>query len=197
MELQEQQEVGKSSVSEIIKINLNAELLDADKIAKELAYKNSKYLVEIVSSFGDEILNVDKTLNRQALANIIYNDITGKNELDKITFKFVCQKIEDEIKRIKTENICEYILIDAPLLLEANLNEKCDYIISIIANKEVKVSRICARDNITKEIAIKRLNIQKDDEYYISKADFVIENNGDKKSLNKKVNEICKKIQNI
>lgn len=144
--------------------------------------------------FGDRVLDNNK-LNREELANIIYNDMNAKNNLDKLTFKFVCEEIEQKVDYIKKNSNCEYILIDAPLLIESNLNKKCNIVISVIASKEIKISRICQRDKISKEIANKRLNIQKNDEYYISNSSFTIKNDND--NLDNQINELCMKIKYI
>ena len=62
-------------------------------------------------------------------------------------------------------------------MFESGLNRYCDYVIALIANRNLKIKRICKRDNIDEKTAQSRLNIQKEDSYYIKKADFVIENN--------------------
>lgn len=154
--------------------------------------KPTEYLSQIVSVFGEEILNQDNTLNRQHLASIIYNDKKAKEELDRLTFKFVCEKIEDKIEAFKNKDNIEFIFIDAPLLIESGLEQICDYIIAVIADKQIKISRICDRDNIDIQTAIKRLSIQNDDQYYISKSNFVITNNGN--DLEQQVKNICNKL---
>ena len=66
--------------------------------------------------------------------------------------------------------------------------------IAVIAKKDLKIARICKRDNITEELANKRLEIQQNDEYYYSKANFVIENN-EENNIDEKIKEICMKIK--
>lgn len=189
MELQEIQEHGKSTIcEEFLKIT-NSKLIDADKIAKSLDYPESKYLKEIENLFGREVINIDGTLNRKKLGDIIYNNLKKKNELDKITFKYVVKETEKELEKLSKENI-DYILIDAPLLFEAKIDKKCDYVISVTANKQEKINRILARDNLTEEIANNRLSVQKDDDFFKLNSDFIIENNGTKKEIREKVERI-------
>lgn len=148
--------------------------------------------MEIIKLFGDNIVNIDGSLNRKALAEIIYEDFESKEKLDKLTFNFVCKEIKDQIQLLNTKT--KYALIDAPLLFESNLDEICDIIIAVIADKKEKITRICLRDKVSEEIANKRLNIQQEDSYYISKSDYVIENNNEYKTK-EKVKEICDKIK--
>lgn len=174
---------------------MKAKIINADNIAKDLTLKPTEYLSEIVSVFGEKILKEDKTLDRKALASIIYNDRNSKEELDKITFKFVCKEIEEEIEELKNQDNIEFILIDAPLLIESGLETICDCVIAVIADKQIKINRICSRDNIDVETANKRLSIQNDDQYYISKSNFVIINNNEN-CLEEQVKKICNKLIN-
>lgn len=187
---------GKSTICAKLNEYLHANILDADKIAKKICFKNSQYLREIVQEFGQVVLLENGELNRKALSDIIYNNFSAKKKLDKITFKHVCGKIVEEIKENSLKENIEYIIIDAPLLFEAELDKICNLVISVIAKKDQKIARICKRDNISKEIAEKRLEIQQEDSYYISKSDFVIENN-DENNIDEKIEEICNKITNI
>lgn len=172
---------------------LKVEIINADKIAKDLTSEHSEYLSQIVRVFGEKILKQDNTLDRKALASIIYNDIKCKEELDKLTFEFVCKKIENEIEVLRNQNNIEIVLIDAPLLIESGLEKICDCVIAVIADKQIKINRICARDNIDIETANKRLSIQNNDKFYISKSNFVITNNSEN-GLEEQVEKICNKL---
>ena len=87
----------------------------------------------------------------------------------------------------------KFAIIDAPLLFESGLNKCCDYVISLIADFDLKVRRICKRDNIDEETAKSRLNIQNEDAFYIEKSDFVI-HNSENSDLNKEIEKIFKEI---
>ena len=69
------------------------------------------------------------------------------------------------------------MVLDAPLLFESGLDENCTAVIGLTAPFEVKVERIVKRDGISEETAYSRINIQAKDEFYLNKADVVIENN--------------------
>ena len=81
----------------------------------------------------------------------------------------------------------ELIVIDAPLLFESELDKICDFVIGVVADEELKIERICKRDNISKEDAIKRLKIQKNNDFIIRNADYIIENNSDIQNLKDKL----------
>ncbi len=178
---------GKTTVCSILKEKYNVYIIDADKTAKELAKKGSSYLKAIVEHFGKEIIDEDGELKRKKLAKLIYENDDKRNTLNELTFQYVVKEIKEEIRRNNNRSI---IVIDAPLLFESNLNNICDLVIGIIANEENKIHRICSRDNISEEIAEKRLKIQKNNNYIKEKSDYIIYNNSTIKNLEKEIEEI-------
>ena len=151
------------------------ETINADNVAKELSTYGTNYYKEIVELFGENILQENKEFNRPVLASIIFKDDKKREELNEITFKHVVQETRDRINKSKSE----IILIDAPLLIESKLNNICDIVVSVIADKEKRIERICKRDNIDKQRAIERINAQPFDDFYIKNSNYVIINNND------------------
>lgn len=178
---------GKSEISKILSQKINAKIIDADKIVRKIAEPGNKYYEKQVELFGKEIL-INNKLNRKKIAEIIYNNSGKREELNKLTYKYVVDEIKNEIKNMAEKNV----IIDAPLLFESGLNKICDFTIGVIAKKSIKIERICKRDNIDKSVAEARLNIQENDEFYIKNADYIVENNGNLDEINWE--EICTKI---
>ena len=183
---------GKSTVSKMINENYNAKIIDADRIAKEMAKNNSEYLQAIRQTFGEDIVK-NNELDRKRLADIVFSNKTEKEKLDSLTFEYVVKEIKSELEANQKLNY-EYIILDVPLLFESKLDEMCDYIIGVIAPKTEKIKRICKRDNLSEEKALQRLNNQENDEFYIKKCDFIIEN-VDNEKTKKRVNEIILNLQ--
>ena len=116
----------------------------------------------------------------------------AKNRLNELTFKYVTKEILNEVEKYRNQNE-NIVVIDAPLLFESKLNTYCNYVIAIVAEEELKVKRICKRDNIDPKTAISRLRIQHKNDFYSNKADFCIENN-ENCNLEFKVNQILDEI---
>ena len=165
---------GKTATSYILNQRADTQVIDADEIAKELNQIGTEYLKSIRNVFGDSFFFEDGNLNRKALANEIYTSKESLEKLNELTFEYVVKEIVSRLQKIKDKKI---VVIDAPLLFEAGLNKYCNYTISLIAEKELKVERICLRDNIDRQTALKRLSIQQNDEFYIKNSDFIIKNN--------------------
>lgn len=179
---------GKSYISNILLNRLkNSIIIDADKIAKQMSNIDTLYYKEIVSEFGEDILNETKEINRKKLATIIYNNKEKRELLNSITFKHVVEEIKNRINKNSNK---DYIILDVPLLFESNTNKICNLVIGVIAEKNIKIDRICKRDGINKNDAIKRINAQLSNEILKRKCDFIIENNGDIGKINKQLDKI-------
>ena len=177
---------GKSEVCKILVEKYNAELIDADQIAKKLSQKGTIYFNSIVESFGNEIIDQKGELNRKKLANIIYEDKKKREELNKLTFLYVVEDIKKMINKTKKK----IMIVDAPLLFESRLDQICDFVISIIADPEVKIERICKRDGITKQEAKKRLQAQAPNSFFIENSDYILWNNKEIEDVKKQIEEL-------
>ena len=183
---------GKTTVSKILSKELNAKIINADEVVKEMQKQGTKYYQKIAELFGKEILQEDGSLNRKKLAEIIFQDELKKEELDNLTYKYVVKEIKNQIKTAGEE----YIVIDAPLLIEGKLNEICNAVIAVVSCKEEQIRRICKRDNIGENEARIRVEAQKDNQFYKRNADYIIENNGGEydKFLGR-IRELVQKLQ--
>ncbi len=73
---------------------------------------------EIISYFGNDILDSDKNIDRKKLGNIVFNNKNKLNKLNEITHKYIIEKIENEIKKNVDSKEYKFVVIDAPLLIE-------------------------------------------------------------------------------
>lgn len=184
---------GKTTLSKILNEREDVKVINADKVVRELSVPGTEYLNAIKETFGQDVFLEDGNLNRKELARKIYNDNVARENLNKLTFNYVVKEIISRIISISSEEI-KFAIIDAPLLFESKLDRCCDYVIALVADYNLKVKRICKRDNIDEETAKSRLNIQNEDLFYTEKANFVI-HNGENSDLKAEIEKIFKEIQ--
>ena len=177
---------GKSTVCEILEEKYNMKIINADKIARELSKKGTRYIEDIIEKFGKNIVDENGELKRKKLAEIIYSDPVKREELNSCTFKYIKEEIEKQIRQTE-EN--KDIAIDAPLLFESGLDKICDKVIGVISKKELQLDRIVVRDNVDYEHANMRLEAQQNDEFYRKNCDIIIENDHDVEELKKQIKE--------
>ena len=176
---------GKSTFSFFLKKN-GFVILDADLIVNSLYKKNETFIEEVKKEFPFVFL--DGVLNKKKLSEHVFSNKEDLEKLALICNRFVLKILEDEIKKNKGRNI----VIDAPTLFESRVNLFCDKTVSVIAKKEKRLNRVVKRDNILKEIALKRFSCQPDDEFYIKNSDVFFVNDGDISFLEREMQKILK-----
>lgn len=168
---------GKTTVSTIIKNNTGCKVISADSMAKKLNNPGTEYYDETIKLFGTEILDENQKINRKKLASILFTQEELRKKMNEITAKYVGSEIKRIINAFKRKKENEIVVVDAPLLFECGLDSICDYIIAVVCEEDaLKVQRICNRDKIRTSQAKTRLKAQPSDEFYTSRANYVINN---------------------
>ena len=169
---------GKGEISKILRERYGFAVIDADKVYHDLVSFPSPCLEEIRVEFGDSVIDSEGSLNRHALGKIVFGEENTQRlaVLNGITHKYVVSEIKELIADYK-EKDCDCV-IDAPLLFEAKLDDECDFTVCVLADRELRAERISCRDKISIEDALLRISSQKNDEYYTSKSDYIISNDG-------------------
>lgn len=176
---------GKTTITKIME-NFGAEVVDADVVAREVVMEGQPALKEIENQW-ENVVDGGK-LNRKALAKIVFNDESQLHKLNSITHKYIIDLIKKKIKK----SCASVFVIDAIALFESGLSDLCDVTVCVIADKDTRINRIMARDNLTKLEAEERINAQKDDGFYIKNADHTIYNDDDECLLKEKIGRIIK-----
>lgn len=167
---------GKSTVAEILKQH-NMLIIDCDKIAHEIILKGNDAYIELINIFGENILDSSKQIDRKKLGNIVFKDKSKLNLLNECTHKHIVNKVKEVIKENSNNKDINAIVIDAPLLIEANLHTIVDEVWAVYADTDIRIQRLIKRDNITLEQAKERLQSQMSWVEMVTYADTIIYNN--------------------
>lgn len=167
---------GKSTVSNHF-ISKGFSVIDADLVAKEVVEPRTPGLARVVAHFGSKILSDNGELNRQALGEIIFNDKEKREALNDILHGEIENVINQKIDVFKREKM-DLIILDIPLLFEANYQAKCDEIMTVFVSHNTQVERLMKRDNINEETALARINSQMSLIDKALKSDIIIDNEG-------------------
>ena len=187
---------GKSTVCKLFAKNGFA-FINTDELYHALTKTPTPCLDDLVHEFGREILNEEfYSLNRKKLADIVFNNPEKLKKLNKIAHYHILRETEEIIASYPTGKYFG-VLVDAPLLFESGFDKKCDFVISVIADEDLRIKRITERDGISVEKATERIKNQATDEFLKKNSRFLIVNDGDFDALEKSVNEISEKIKNF
>lgn len=161
---------GKTVLSKIF-YQHGYEIINADKIVHEIYDTQPDCLQALVRCFGNAILMEEKILNRKKLGEIVFSNEDKLRALESIVYPFVLKEISI---RLKNKN---RVLLDAPTLFESGANSLCDFTIAVLADKRIRCKRIQNRDCLREDEAMSRIQAQKEDAFYHSRADYILYNN--------------------
>lgn len=182
---------GKSTVSDSFR-KAGFFVIDCDRIAREVVRKGEPCLDKLKQLFGDSVITADGELDRRAMGNIVFTDTVKLKLLNDTIYPYITYKVISMCGNTDKH----FVLLDAPTLFESGIDFICDGIISVTCDKEKSIQRIMLRDNISRESAENRLSSQHAAEYYKSRSDFCIENNGDLDTLRINSEDTARKIIN-
>lgn len=167
---------GKSSISAMLK-GMGLPIVDADMIARKVVEKGSPVLERIREEFGEGVLNDDGTLNRKALGHIVFSDSRKLERLNSITHPAIKEEIKRTIKDLsdKGEELC---VLDVPLLIESGMKSMADSVLLVYVDERTQLYRLMNRDNISEEMALKKISSQMSFEEKKKYADYIIDNSG-------------------
>jgi dephospho-CoA kinase len=143
----------------------------------------------LCTEFGASILTSDGTLNRKKLAEIVFGDPNALQRLNELSHRFVMEEIRNQLKKLRNQDRLAAV-IDAPQLFEAGADRDCNLVISVLADKRLRLERIIERDGIDAESAMRRIDAQRSDEFFRTHSNYIIENNGSIDHLRPEVKRI-------
>ena len=187
---------GKSSVSQIFK-EMGVPIIDLDVIAREVVEPNTQGLTELVSNLGDNILNADKTLNRQALRQQLFDHPSKQQLIEEILHPKILARMQMDIESLNTQ----LVIIEVPLLVEQNLSHLFDRAIVVDCSEQNQLTRLLKRENIDEDLAKTMISAQASREQHLELGEKistdVIENNSDILSLERKVKDLARQLLNL
>jgi len=160
----------------------------ADKEAKALMNRSKVIKRKLIQLFG-ELAYKKGSLNRPFLASKIFNDETLLAKMNAI----VHPKVASHFKKWLKKQNSPYVIKEAAIIFENNLEYQYDYIITVVADEDSRIKRVMSRDNTSKQRVESIIKNQLTDEEKIKKSDFVIFNNN-LKDAKQQASDIHKKI---
>ena len=182
---------GKSTALQYFQ-EFGAQVLDADRIAKEVVQPKRKAWKKIVSVFGKEILKQDGSIDRSQLGKIVFDSVKKRKQLEAIVHPEVVQVLKKKIKQLKRG----VFIVDIPLLFEAGLQNLVEQVIVVWVPKKLQIQRLRKRNGLSlKECSI-RLGAQTPLSEKKRSADFILDNSKSFADLKKKIKNFLLTNQN-
>ncbi len=170
---------GKSLVAGFLR-EMGAHVIDADAIAREVVAPGTETLREIAEAFGASVVAADGTLDRKALAALVFSDPAARARLNAITHPRIRGRIEEEIAAVRAARPGATIVVEVPLLLDVAPPDAfvLDGTVVVFVDEATQIVRLMARDGITEGAARQRLRAQRPLSEKVPLATWVVDNTG-------------------
>jgi dephospho-CoA kinase len=174
---------GKSEVARLL-TERGAEIIDADLIVRELQQPGAEVYEKMIELFGSEVVAVDKSLDRTAIAKKVFTDESLLKPLNQLVHPIVRRVMNERVESFRDTD--KVVILDIPLLVE-NPREGLDGVLVVDLDAEIAVKRLVEQRNMSADDARARIAKQATREQRLAIADHVIDNSGDRNALTQKI----------
>ncbi|XP_015789356.1 bifunctional coenzyme A synthase [Tetranychus urticae] len=184
---------GKSTICQHLS-DLDIVTLNADVIAHSTyANPNAIAYSKIVEAFGSDIVNPDKSINRQKLGTIVFSNADKLAQLNSIVWPATKELIEQRIGEISDEH--DIVVVEAALMLEAGWQDQFHQIWVSIVTEEEAIKRLKERNGLDEEEARKRIANQMTSHERVQHANVVFSSQWEREFTQKQVNKAVEMVR--
>ena len=181
---------GKSAVAEIL-ADLGCVVAHSDEMGRA-ALREEAIRDQLVAWWGEGILDEDGEIDRSAVARIVFADPEQRRRLEALTHPWIESRRAEQFAAAPPNTPA--LVIDAPLLFEAGLDERCDAVIFVDAERQVRLARLKAGRGWEEADLRRREDSQLPLDVKRSGADYVIQNDGNLSDLAAQVRLVLSQI---
>ena len=182
---------GKSTVSRMF-WDSGVPVIDADVIGREVVAPGSPALEAIVGAFSEDILTEGKSLNRARLGEIVFSDPAKKRVLEGILHPEIIAEQDRRLRELDREGRTPVAVVDAAVMIESGSWTRFDSIVVVDCDVSQQICRLCQRNGMNEEEAIRRMNAQMPLSEKVKYANYVIDNRGSIDNTRRQVEELIK-----
>jgi dephospho-CoA kinase len=168
---------------------LGVPTIDADKLARDAVADGSPGLKAVISRFGHGVLDDTGALDRRKLGSIVFQDPVARRDLEDIIHPAVRRAIDDWFASLK-DKTPRFAIADIPLLFETARQREFDVVIVAECAPSTQITRVMARDGVSKSDARARVAAQMPTEEKVRRADHVINTDGSFEETNRQVRRV-------
>jgi dephospho-CoA kinase len=188
--------VGKSFVSSVF-AELGCRVLDADRTAREVVAAGTPGLRAVVESFGSEILQPDGTLDRVRLGALVFADEEKRLVLNSILHPFIIAAQDEQLRKWEAEDASGIAIVDAALMIESGGYKRFDKLIVVHCSPLLQLERLMARNQVSREEAIRRASAQMPQEEKKPYADFLIDTSNGFEDTRRQTIKVYEKLRKL
>jgi dephospho-CoA kinase len=170
-----------------------ARVIDADQLARRVVEPGRPALGEIREAFGAGVLRSDGSLDREALAAVVFADAGARSRLNAIVHPRVAEEADRVIRDVREADPEALVVYDVPLLFECAMQGRFDAVVVVYVPRSEQLARLRVRDGLSREEAERRLGSQLDIEEKARRADWILDNCGSPEDLRRQVESLIRR----
>ena len=182
---------GKTTVSQML-AQQGIPIIDGDQVAHQVLANNQSVQAQIQATFGKQLVQ-DGQVDRAALGKLVFGNQAALAQLNAITAPVIRETIMTEMAQAKAHQV-PLVVLDLPLLYEQHYETVCDGVLVVYLPVEKQLARLMARNQLSREDALKRINSQASLAEKRDRADFVIDNQGSLDQLKAQLKTVLKGV---
>jgi len=176
---------GKSAAALLFSAR-GAPIIDTDEIARALVEPGQPAYDEIIKSFGGDILDGNRRIDRGKLRERVFDNAAERQRLEAILHPRIREVVRAKIADLDSP----YCIVVVPLLIESGFDDLVDRVLVVDANENLQIQRTVTRSGLSEPEIRKIMSAQATRAQRLQRADDVIENNADRKHLEKEVERL-------
>ncbi len=184
---------GKTTAATMFR-SLGIPIVDMDEAGRWAVNNDETVRKQIALTFGEEMFDADGNLLREKLGTVVFGDAEKLKTLNRIVHPGMLACARTWVDEITQEPAAPYLLIDAALIFELEVDKNCDGVITVAAPLEDSIPRAMQRSNLSREDALGRIQAQWPQEKKIAHSKYVIWNDADLHTLRSRVLAIHEQI---
>lgn len=183
---------GKSTVAAMLR-EAGIPVLDADRISREVSAPGGRAYSAIVEAFGGEIVRDDGSIDRKRLGEIVFAAPPLRVRLEEITHPAILAAMKESLAELARKG-CRAAVVEATLIHESGRKGLFESVVSVTCDRETAISRLAARDGMSRSQAESRLRAQMDPERKAGASDYVIDNSGSLDDTRRQIERLVRKL---
>lgn len=183
---------GKTTVSQML-AQQGIPIIDGDQVAHQVLANNQSVQAQIQATFGKQLVQ-DGQVDRAALGKLVFGNQAALAQLNAITAPVIRETIMTEMAQAKAHQV-PLVVLDLPLLYEQHYETVCDGVLVVYLPVEKQLARLRARNQLSREDALKRINSQASLAEKRDRADFVIDNQGSLNQLEAQLKTVLEGVR--
>ena len=180
---------GKSTVAEMLR-QLGGEIIDADRLARDVVEPEQPAWKQIVAEFGPGVVTADGSLDRKKLGAIVFADPERRRRLEAITHPAIRARLLARLDELAARGFSGVVVFDAAVMIESGNYKNMDRLVVVVTDDATQVARLQERDGTDEVEGRRKIASQMPLAEKAKLADYVIDNSGDREATAAEVRRV-------